>query len=170
MENFRCLPGVTTLPDLFKENGYTTVSNGKIYHHANDDKDSWTEVWNPQSSNASGWRDYQTPENVELEAAEETDGPPYERAEVEDDALFGHDPLPSRKTSSNVVAFGPSDRMPAPESARASRTSRNASSVLVDTRRRGPVASTVAPAATRCRATASVSPITSTATVLASIR
>ena len=30
-------PGVTSLPKHFKNNGYYTISNGKIYHHADDD-------------------------------------------------------------------------------------------------------------------------------------
>ena len=33
---------VVTMPQLFKENGYETISIGKVYHHATDDKDSWT--------------------------------------------------------------------------------------------------------------------------------
>lgn len=31
-----------TLPQYFKDNGYETISIGKIYHHANDDQRSWT--------------------------------------------------------------------------------------------------------------------------------
>ncbi len=36
-------PGVTTLPMYLKNNGYTTISNGKIYHHRNDDILAWSE-------------------------------------------------------------------------------------------------------------------------------
>lgn len=45
-------PGVTTLPQAFKDAGYTTVSNGKIFHHADDtEKRSWSEpAWRPKSS------------------------------------------------------------------------------------------------------------------------
>ncbi len=36
------LPGIVTLPQHFKENGYQTISVGKIYHHNTDDEDAWT--------------------------------------------------------------------------------------------------------------------------------
>ncbi len=34
--------GTISLPQLFRKNGYTTVSLGKIYHHNNDDPEGWT--------------------------------------------------------------------------------------------------------------------------------
>ena len=37
------LPAVVTLPQLFKDNGYTTVRHGKIYHGGIDDPASWSE-------------------------------------------------------------------------------------------------------------------------------
>ena len=37
------LPAVVTLPQLFKENGYTTVRSGKVYHGGIDDPASWSE-------------------------------------------------------------------------------------------------------------------------------
>ena len=37
-------PGAATLPQVFKEAGYTTLSNGKVFHHAADTKErSWSE-------------------------------------------------------------------------------------------------------------------------------
>ena len=36
------LPDITSLPLWFKENGYETVSLGKIYHHNEDDPDAWS--------------------------------------------------------------------------------------------------------------------------------
>jgi iduronate 2-sulfatase len=36
-------PAVVTLPQHFKNNGYTTVRTGKIFHGGIDDPDSWTE-------------------------------------------------------------------------------------------------------------------------------
>ena len=52
------LPGVTTLPLLFKKNGYRTLSIGKVFHQFDDRTDSWSE--NPWIvSPASGdWADY----------------------------------------------------------------------------------------------------------------
>ena len=38
------LPGVTTLPQAFKEAGYYTMSVGKVFHHFNDRVDSWSEA------------------------------------------------------------------------------------------------------------------------------
>lgn len=37
------LPGVTTLPQHFKNEGYYTSSVGKVFHHYNDRVDSWSE-------------------------------------------------------------------------------------------------------------------------------
>jgi arylsulfatase A-like enzyme len=51
----------TSLPMLLKQNGYTTISNGKIYHHKNDDKKAWNEIWQP----ARRWR-YATEEAYEF--------------------------------------------------------------------------------------------------------
>lgn len=38
------LPGVVTLPQAFKDNGYYTVSLGKVFHHHDDRVDSWSET------------------------------------------------------------------------------------------------------------------------------
>lgn len=38
-------PEAISLPMLLKENGYTTISNGKIYHHRYDDSTAWNENW-----------------------------------------------------------------------------------------------------------------------------
>lgn len=35
-------PDIATIPMLFKEAGFETISVGKVYHHGNDDKESWT--------------------------------------------------------------------------------------------------------------------------------
>lgn len=39
----QAMPKVLTLPQLFQQNGYTTVGIGKIYHHDMDDAEHWTE-------------------------------------------------------------------------------------------------------------------------------
>tara|TARA_B100000809_G_scaffold266123_1_gene327443 strand:+ start:11459 stop:12007 length:549 start_codon:yes stop_codon:yes gene_type:complete len=68
-------PNAITLPQLFKNNGYTTISNGKIYHHLDDRIGDWDEVYRPYAfdKNDKGlaptdhwqtlWKDYQLPEN-----------------------------------------------------------------------------------------------------------
>ena len=38
----RTLPGVVTLPQIYREAGYQTVSIGKVYHHHDDDAQNWT--------------------------------------------------------------------------------------------------------------------------------
>ncbi|MFH5803922.1 sulfatase [Alienimonas sp. DA493] len=52
----RDAPGAKTLPQRFKEAGYTTISNGKVFHHPKDTADrSWSETpWKP----AIGGRHY----------------------------------------------------------------------------------------------------------------
>jgi len=38
----KAMPNVLTLPEHFKNHGYETLSIGKIYHHAQDDRQGWT--------------------------------------------------------------------------------------------------------------------------------
>lgn len=45
----RDAPGITTLNTHFHNNGYYTVSNGKIFHHLTDSKGGWSEpAWRPK--------------------------------------------------------------------------------------------------------------------------
>ena len=76
-------PGITTLPGHFRNNGYHTISNGKIFHHDDDAADSWDEIWHPVS-NSSSWRDYALNENILQDTADRFRGPPFERADVQD--------------------------------------------------------------------------------------
>ena len=84
-----------TLPQLFKNNGYTTISNGKIYHHLDDREGDWDEVWRPYAFDENDknlaptdywqslWKDYQLETNAKT--YKETDnGPAYEAADVLD--------------------------------------------------------------------------------------
>ena len=49
-------PGIMTLNTHFKNNGYHTVSNGKIFHHRDDNAQGWSEdVWRP-TGNGIGYR------------------------------------------------------------------------------------------------------------------
>ena len=84
----RDYPGVVSLPKHFKANGYQTISNGKIYHHKDDDATAWDEVWRPQSRSGGSWRDYQLPENIARDTADRARGLPYERAAVPDTAYY----------------------------------------------------------------------------------
>lgn len=76
-------PGIITLPGLFHEHGYSTISNGKIFHHGDDDSLSWDEIWHP-ASNSPSWRDYALPENILRDTSDRFRGPPFERAPVHD--------------------------------------------------------------------------------------
>lgn len=77
---------VVTLPQLFKQNGYKTVSLGKVYHHGNDDKESWTHLFKRDANT------YNNPENIALIEAmvkkgdKSFRGPAFESADVNDEA------------------------------------------------------------------------------------
>jgi len=76
-------PGIVTLPGHFHNHGYHTISNGKIFHHDDDDSLSWDEIWHPVS-NSPSWRDYSLEENVMQDTSDRFRGPPFERAQVPD--------------------------------------------------------------------------------------
>ncbi|MFQ6036776.1 MAG: sulfatase-like hydrolase/transferase [Sedimentisphaerales bacterium] len=80
------LPGALVLPKHFKNNGYHTISNGKVFHHRTDCIDSWSEEpWRPQGT----WRNYLLAENIKLaEKNPRHAGPAYEAADVADNAYF----------------------------------------------------------------------------------
>ena len=92
-------PNQVTWPRLLKDNGYTTISNGKIYHHLDDRISDWDEVWRPYAFDENDqdlspldywqslWKDYQLAENIELYKATDT-GPAYESADVSDNTYI----------------------------------------------------------------------------------
>ncbi len=84
-------PGAVTLPQLFRENGYTTIGIGKVLHHNDDAERSWSRPhWHPGSDPATqnvSWRDYVLPENVALDKGNQR-GAPYEAASVPDSAYY----------------------------------------------------------------------------------
>ena len=89
---------IVSLPKHLKNNGYTTISNGKIYHFLDDKWEDWNEVWRPYAFEGpkeikpidwweSLWKDYKTKENIELEK-NTGKGPAFEKAIVEDSILI----------------------------------------------------------------------------------
>lgn len=85
-------PGVITLPEHFRSNGYTTVSLGKVFHHADDAVRSWTRpAWRPDEDPATmntSWRDYQLEFNRTLDMSGVSRGAPYESAPVADSTYY----------------------------------------------------------------------------------
>ena len=54
------VPHAISLPNLLKQNGYTTISNGKIYHYNDDDSLAWDNRWFPKGN----IRNYQLEKNI----------------------------------------------------------------------------------------------------------
>lgn len=79
-------PDVVCLSQHFKNNGYTTISNGKIFHHQDDRAESWDENWRPEIT--STWRDYQLADNIRRDTSGNKRGPAVESADVPDSAYF----------------------------------------------------------------------------------
>ena len=80
-------PDTTSLPLLLRQHGYTTVSNGKVYHHRDDDMAAWSEPpWRPNAV----WNAYRLPAN-EPEAGDNRRGPAWEAADVPDDRYTDHE-------------------------------------------------------------------------------
>ena len=81
------LPGALTLPQHFRQNGYTTSSLGKVFHHVGDAAErSWSsKPWRPAGR---GWRNYITEKNIAIAEANKHCGPPFEMADVPDDVYY----------------------------------------------------------------------------------
>jgi arylsulfatase A-like enzyme len=84
----RDAPGTTTMNTHFKQNGYATISNGKIFHHPDDQARGWSQpAWRPK-----GVPTYRHPESLRIVAerkkikSRRNRGPAYESADVEDEA------------------------------------------------------------------------------------
>lgn len=81
-------PGITTLNTHFKNHGYYTLSNGKVFHHPTDNAEGWSEpAWRPK-----GVPTYRIQENQALHVKRSKQrgrrgrGPAYESADVADAA------------------------------------------------------------------------------------
>ena len=90
------MPDVVTLPQHFKNHGYTSRSIGKIYHHRRDDLEGWTDEPYQSTGDWQG-RGYLTDEAIEMIAQNDGElaragstrrglGPAFEAADVTDDA------------------------------------------------------------------------------------
>ena len=80
-------PDVPSLPLVLKRHGYTTVSNGKVYHHRDDDVAAWSAPpWRPVISGGA----YQLPENEPPPGAKRR-GAAWEAADAPDDRYSDHE-------------------------------------------------------------------------------
>jgi len=87
----KAMPEVLTLPEHFKNHGYTTVSVGKVYHHPGDDPQGWSEEpWHPTDA----FPGYQTEEAKKLHERRRGEaihlryglnGPPVEAGDLPDE-------------------------------------------------------------------------------------
>jgi arylsulfatase A-like enzyme len=86
-------PGIVTLPQHFKDNGYYTISLGKVFNNKDDSLQACSETpWRPTNDKVSALVDkasnfdYVLPENIKAIAKGKQYAPPYEMADVGDDA------------------------------------------------------------------------------------
>jgi arylsulfatase A-like enzyme len=86
----RDAPGTLTLPQHFREHGYITLSDGKVFHHWPDCAErSWSEPpWMPPPGPDHSWRNYLLDASRARAAENNGAGPPYECADVPDNAYF----------------------------------------------------------------------------------
>jgi arylsulfatase A-like enzyme len=92
----KAMPDVLTLPEHFKNNGYETVSIGKIYHHPKDDSQGWSTEPHREGTFPQGpWkgRGYVTDEAIAaMEQSKKATpgtnglGPAFEAGDVPDNA------------------------------------------------------------------------------------
>ena len=112
-------PNAISFPKLFKQNGYTTISNGKVYHHVDDNPNDFDEVWRPYAfdKNDKGltpseywesiWRDYHIAENAEF-YKKTNKGPSTENADVSDSTYI--DGIMANKVINDIKKLSKSDK------------------------------------------------------------
>lgn len=91
--------GAATLPQVFKEAGYTTLSNGKIFHHLDDTENrSWSApAWHPEDRKTFQSHD---PETTRRLSKTKQRGRIYELPDVPDEAYA--DGLVAKKTIADL--------------------------------------------------------------------
>ena len=78
------MPGVVTLSQHFKDNGYFVQGLGKIFHPGYDDPRSWSTPW--QTARAPNYAKVKTAEVLDEDAKQKSkDGPAFELADVVDE-------------------------------------------------------------------------------------
>lgn len=83
------MPEAVTLPGHFKNNGYTTISIGKIFHDHKDSADSWSESpFRPYDENGKSRNVWLAPENAERYYVQGKPGAAYECVDVPDEKYY----------------------------------------------------------------------------------
>jgi arylsulfatase A-like enzyme len=82
--------GIISLPEYLKNNGYTTISNGKVFHHLFDMATSWSETpWWPDTSTVINYMDIDWIDSSSLAFTnKETGAGPYFECSTVDDSLY----------------------------------------------------------------------------------
>lgn len=85
----REVPGAATLPSVFKEAGYYTVSNGKVFHDPKDsDEESWSEsAWEPKAKGPAFYAE-ESKQYIKRSERFGDRGPWYESADKPDDIYY----------------------------------------------------------------------------------
>ncbi|MEX2606623.1 MAG: sulfatase [Kiritimatiellia bacterium] len=84
-------PGTLTLPEHFRNHGYTALANGKVFHNIEDTAErSWNRpVWLPPTGGDVTWRNYALPEHRRLDILKPgKNGPAFECVDAGDDIYF----------------------------------------------------------------------------------
>ena len=105
-------PDIISLPEHFRKNQYTTISNGKVFHHNNDEDEAWSEApWRPAVLSAkidvanSQWVD---PLSLKTIHKESGSGPYFEGPDVPDNAYF--DGQVAEKTINDLKRLAKADK------------------------------------------------------------
>ena len=82
------LPDAASLPGYFKDHGYHTLANGKVFDVSEDSADAWSEpLWNPEGEWTSSVRRATRHEDLQKAYLDNPDGvigPAFERLDVDD--------------------------------------------------------------------------------------
>ncbi|BCX46804.1 iduronate-2-sulfatase [Haloferula helveola] len=119
--DFKCwaekdAPGVVTLPQRFKDAGYVTISNGKIFHHKDDTgARSWSEPsWRPKTSGRT-FHNKETQDFMKTSTAtRKLNGktikkvPMFEKSRI--GTMESHDGLIAKKTMDDLERLSKSDK------------------------------------------------------------
>lgn len=100
--------GVMSLPQYLKNNGYQTISNGKVMHVQDDSPEAWTEpAWRSEGNRGAGFHDYNIyhdwVDNASAALVKDKKGPFYEFADVNDKGY--HDGQITEKTINDLKRF-----------------------------------------------------------------